>query len=395
MNVLVADKLSEKGISALRDSGCNLEVRPELTTDTLASALDGVEVLVVRSTRVQKEQIRAAKALSLIIRAGAGVNTIDLEEAGKHGIHVSNCPGKNKDAVAELTAGLIIASDRRIVDASLDMRKGEWGKKKYAGAGGLKGRTLGVIGFGSIARAVIKRFKAFEMKIAVWSRSFSQEKADESGLVYCKTLNDIALISDVVSVHIASVPETKHLINSDFFSRMKDAAIFVNTSRGEVVDTGALKKAIPRKGLRVGLDVYENEPSGSNREFCDTELSHLVTATPHIGASTEQSSTAIAMQVVEIIKEYMETGKPPYAVNIQRKSPAVTSLIVRHYNKVGVLAFVLDKLRKEEINIEEMENTIFKGCKAASCTMKLDNTPSKDFLPGILENRYIIQAVLK
>lgn len=395
MKILIADKLSDKTTGELEKLGAKVIVDSSLTMETIPDHIGDSEILVVRSTKVTDKAIQAAPALSLIIRAGAGVNTIDIKSANSRGIHVANCPGKNTDAVAELAIGHLINADRRIANATRDLREGTWCKKEYGNSRGLKGRTLGIVGIGAIGKAVIKRARGLEMEIAGWSRSLTEEKAKELGIIFCATPAQLASISDAVSVHLAATDETKHFIDGNFFSQMKDGAIFLNASRGEVVNTGDLKKAVKEKSLRAGLDVYENEPAAAATDFNDTDLAQMVFCTPHIGASTDQAAEAIAEEVVRIVKSYKETGKPVNGVNIQEKSFAKINLVVRHFNRVGVLAFVLDELRNEGINIEEMENMIFTGGEAASCTLKLDDTPSRELIQKISSQGDIIQVMLK
>lgn len=395
MHVLVADKLSETALQSLKAAGHEVVSNPGLSADELPRAVKGFDILVVRSTKVKKDTVESADSLSLIIRAGAGVNTIDLESASRIGIHVANCPGKNTDAVAELAMGLLIAADRRIADGTFDLRKGVWNKSLYSKAAGLKGRTLAVIGLGSIGSAVAQRAASFGMQVVAWSRSLTPESAKELSIGYCASPTEAARIADAVSVHLAAAAETGHFIGKDFFEAMKSEAIFVNTSRGEIVDTAALKAAIETKNLKVGLDVYEDEPASGDNTFRNTQLSAVVTGTHHIGASTHQASEAIAEEVVNIVRAYQETGIPLHAVNVRAKSSTDISLVVRHYNLAGVLAGVLDELRSEKINIEEMHNSIFEGGKAAVCTMKLDDMPSQSLLKRIREAGNVIQAVLK
>ena len=395
MKILIADKVSPKVVSALKALGADVTLNADLTDATLPSALQNAEILIVRSTKVKAAAIEAAPSLSLIIRAGAGVNTIDLAKASTRGICVANCPGKNNDAVAELAMGLILAADRRIADASVALRSGNWNKKEFGNARGLKGRTLGVAGLGNIGLALAKKAKGLEMEVAAWSRSLTPEKAKEAGIGFCASLLDLAAMSDVVSIHLAASADTNKLIGKEFFAKMKKGAIFVNTSRGEVVDTQAMKAAIAEKQLRVGLDVFENEPAGGEAPFADKELAALIASgTPHIGASTDQAEEAIADEVIRIVKAYAETGKPLNAVNYRKKSPKV-ALVVRHYNHVGVLAGILDLLRTEGINIEEMENTIFEGEAAASCTLSLDHKPAEAVLESIRKGENVIQVALK
>lgn len=395
MKVLIADRLSAETISSLERLGFAVTNRPELSADDLVTQAGYVNVIVVRSTKVTAAAIEAAPDLSLIVRAGAGVNTIDVAKASARGVYVANCPGKNADAVAELAIGLMIACDRRIAFATADLRDGQWKKKAYGEANGLKGRTLGVIGLGAIGEGVARRAHGLQMNVLAWSRSLTPDRAKAMGLQYAESPLQVAQHCDAISLHTAYVPQLKHMINAEFFSAMKDGAIFINTARGELVDTAALKQAIQDKQLRVGLDAFENEPTGGDGpSFEDKELAAMVTGTPHIGASTEQASEAIAEEVVRIIRVFRETGRPPGAVNLCQRSPATHALVVRHLNRVGVLAGVLTQLREEGVNVEEMENTIFDGAAAACCTLLLDQEPTSGTLNKIREHEAVLQLTL-
>jgi len=395
MNILIADKLSSKAVNELEKMGAQITLKSDLSADDLPEHVKDVEILIVRSTKVTAATISAAPMLSLIIRAGAGVNTIDLKTAGERAIHVANCPGKNTDAVAELAIGLLIAADRRIVDASCDLRAGRWRKKEYAKANGLKGRTLGVVGLGSIGKAVVARAKGLQMNVLAWSRSLTDEKAEELGICRADSPLVLAEKSDAVCIHLAANAETKHLINAEFLAKMKDGAILVNAARGEVVDSMAVMEAVNTKGIRYAADVFENEPTGGEADFAATDFASVITATPHIGASTEQAAEAIAAEVVRIVDAYRQSGKPLNAVNVCAKSKAVKSLVIRHYNRVGVLAGVLDCLKDAGINVEEMENTIFEGDQAASCALQLDTAPSDELIAVIGSAENIIQVMIK
>jgi D-3-phosphoglycerate dehydrogenase len=395
MRTLIADKVSVKMVADLKSLGYDVTLSPDLSAEALPDVIAGVEILIVRSKKVTAEAIEAGSSLSLIIRAGAGVNTIDVKKASEKGIYVANCPGKNTDAVAELAIGLLIAADRRIPDALIDLRAGKWRKKEYGKAGGLKGRTLGIVGLGNIGCAVAQRAKGLDMTVIGWSRSLTPEKAKALGIGFCASLTELAENADAISLHLALSKETRGLINSDFFARMKKGALLVNTARSEVVDGVALKDVLRSGKIRAALDVFENEPAGGEADFADKELAGLLSAaTPHIGASTDQAEEAIADETVRIAKTFMETGKPVNAVN-PRKLHTGIPLIIRHYNRVGVLAGVLGELRNEGINIEEMENTIFEGELAACCALVLDKTPSESLMKSIAAGENIIQALLK
>jgi D-3-phosphoglycerate dehydrogenase len=394
MNVLIVDKLSAEVVTALEKLGLQVEVRNDLDVTTLPGAVALTDILVVRSTKVAAATIRAAPRLSLIIRAGAGVDTIDLTAASERGIYVANCPGKNTAAVAELAIGLLVAADRRIVDATAAMRTGAWRKKEFGKARGLAGRTLGILGFGAIGKAVAARAAGLEMKVVAWSRSLTSEIAEAQGVGFAASPEKLAAASDAVSIHLALAPETNHIVGPQFLEALRPGAILINTSRGPLVDTAALRAAIAAKGLRVGLDVFEGEPAGAEAEWTDKELAFLVTATPHVGASTDQASEAVAAEVVRIIDLFVKTGHPAGIVNLCAQSPAKFRLVVRHLNRVGVLAFVLDGLREEGINVEEMENTIFAGAAAACCSMLLDQSPSGSLVDRMRNNCDILHVTL-
>ncbi len=395
MKVLIADKLSETVSSSLQALGLDVESRPELSAEDIPEALDGVGVLIVRSTRVSASAMERANNLALVIRAGAGVNTIDLPSASARGIYVTNCPGKNTAAVAELAIGLLIAADRQIVDATITLREGSWQKKRFGAARGLRGRTLGILGFGAIGRAVAARAAGLGMEVCAWSRSLSSEVENDLGIKVVDSPIEVARKSDAVSVHLALCKETRSLLDKNFFAALKPGSIFINTARGELVDTPALLEALTTKQLRVGLDVFEEEPSGGTADFPETDLARSIVCTPHIGASTGEASEAIATEVVHIVEVYLKTGHPPVAVNLCARSHATCHLVVRHYNRVGVLAGILDGLRSQEINVEEMDNVIFDGEHAACCTLLLSQEPSAKFMEVLEAEEAILHVALR
>jgi D-3-phosphoglycerate dehydrogenase len=385
MKVLVADKFEKSGLEGLKSLGCEVVYEPDVKDDTLTDVIQtsGAQVLVVRSTKVTKPMLEAGH-LSLVVRAGAGVNTIDVEAASARGIYVANCPGKNSIAVAELAFGLILALDRRIVANADDLKKGVWNKKEYSKAKGLFGRTLGLVGVGGIGVEMIPRARAFGMPVVAWSRSLTAEKAQSLGIERKDSPLEVAAAADVVSVHVALKPETKNLADERFFAAMKPGAFFINTSRADVVDEKALEKAVREKNLRVGLDVFVAEPSGSSGEV-KAEIFQLpgVIGTHHIGASTDQAQEAIAAETVCIVREYKQAGRAPNVVNLTKRSPACCLLVVRHYDRVGVLAAVFDRIKAADINVQETENIVFDGAKAAVARIHLGQEPSDEVLDTI------------
>jgi D-3-phosphoglycerate dehydrogenase / 2-oxoglutarate reductase len=397
MRVLIADKFEQSGRDRLDAAGCEFSYQPDVKDETLVEAIRAYQpdALVVRSTKVT-EQMLDAGALKLIVRAGAGYNTIDVAAASRRGVYVSNCPGKNSVAVAELAFALILALDRRIADNVIQLREGRWNKKEFSKARGLLGRTLGLVGTGQIGREVATRARAFGMRVIAWSRSLTEELAAELGVERRESLRDVAREADVVSVHVALKPETRGLINSDFFDAMREGAYFINTSRGDVVDQDALRRAMREKGIRAGLDVYASEPAGGAGEFTDDIAREPnLYGTHHIGASTDQAQEAIAAETVRIIETFKETGRVPNVVNLARRTPATHTLVVRHRDRPGVLASVLDAIRAASINVQEMENIIFEGAQAAVARINLEAAPPSDVLEQLkASNADIIELSL-
>lgn len=378
MHVLIADKFEQSGIDGLTAAGCQVLFQPDLKDDALRDAIaqTRAEVLVVRSTAVTAATLEAG-ALALVVRAGAGYNTIDVAAASRLGIYVSNCPGKNAVAVAELTLGLILALDRRIPDSVAELRAGKWNKKEYSKARGLLGSTLGLIGYGNIGREVATRALAFGLDVVVWSRRFADGLArPDLPITVLPSLEAVADASDIVSVHLALAKDTRGLLGEAFFARMKPGAMFINTARGEVVDYQALERAVQSRGLRAGLDVFPGEPSAGAADF-STPLAALpgVYGTHHVGGSTDQAQEAIAAETVRVITSYMTTGRVPNVVNLARVSPASHMMVVRHRDRPGVLAHVFDHLRRAGINVQETENIVFDGAEAAIARINLDGEP--------------------
>lgn len=397
MRILIADKFEESGRNGLADIGCDVRFMPDVKDDSLVEAItsEQPEVLIVRSTKVTEPMLDAGP-VKLIVRAGAGYNTIDVAAASRRGIYVSNCPGQNSTAVAELAFGLILALDRRIADNVAQLREGKWNKGEFSKAKGLKGRTLGLIGLGAIGSEMVPRARAFGMNVVAWSRSLTPETADELGIEYANSPEAVAALADIVSVHIALTGETRRMISSRFFEEMKTGAVFINTSRGEIVDQPALLAAMRSKGIRAGLDVFADEPAGATGEYADEIVREAgLYGTHHIGASTEQAQDAIAAETVRIVQVFKETGNVPNVVNLASSTPATHRLVVRHRDRPGVLAHVFQVLRAAGKNVQETENIVFDGAEAAVARINIDGPLSEDELDALeAGNINIIEATL-
>jgi D-3-phosphoglycerate dehydrogenase / 2-oxoglutarate reductase len=398
MKVLIADKFEKVGIDGLKELGCTVISEPEVKADALPDLIRKIDphILIVRSKKVNVDALRAGTALTLVIRAGAGIDTIDVAAASELGVFVSNCPGKNSIAVAELVMGLLLACDRRIPDQVADLRQGKWNKADYSKARGLHGRTLGIVGLGQIGREVAQRARAFGMRVVAWSRNLTHEEADRLGLVYALTPLEVARLADAVTINVAATAETKHLVNAEFLAAMKPGAYLINTARGSVVDEAALQRAIRERGIRAGLDVFQNEPAGGTGEFAGAlAQAPGVYGTHHVGASTDQAQVAIAHEVIRIVQSFRSTGEVPNVVNRLARSSATHVLTIRHRNRPGVLAHVFGVLAGAAINVEEVENIIYHGAQATLARIHLDGQHETAALARIRDgNPDIISAEL-
>ncbi len=384
MKILVADAFPKDRLSDLTALGLTVVDRPDVSVDQLPAAAEDASILVVRSKQVTAAVFERATALSLVIRAGAGVNTIDVGAASTRGVYVANCPGQNSIAVAELAIGLLIALDRRIPDNVALLRAGKWDKKGFSEAEGLFGRTLGLAGMGSIGKEVARRAQALGMRVVAWSRSLTDAGAKALGVERAPDLLALARTSDHLSLHLPLTKETRGVVTREVLEALRPGATLVNTARAELVDQAALLELARAGRLRVGTDVLPGEPEKGRADF-DSELGKLpgVYATHHIGASTAQAQDAIAAETVRIVASFVRTGVVPNCVNVARKTPARARLVVRHVDKVGVLANVLDLIREAGINVQEIRNTVFEQAQAASCAIDLDDLPTPELVERI------------
>ena len=397
MRLLFADRLPEQTIEDLESRGHTCVVEPGLSADDLPGRIAGFDGLVVRSTKVKRPVFEAADRLVLVVRAGAGTNTIDTDAAATHGVFVCNVPGRNSAAVAELTLGLLLAVDRRIADNVADLRNGRWDKGQYSKAGGLLGSTMGIIGLGSIGLCVAERAAAFGMQVLAVAKSGRAAARRGAGRgLRCAPGSTPSTSSSPARTWSASTSrrtsDTRNLVDADFLAKLRPGAILLNTSRGDVVDEQALLEALDGGRLRAGLDVFADEPGSSKGAWESPLASHpAVVATHHIGASTEQAQRAIAAGVAEIIGAF-ESGEVRHCVNLDDRRLGSFTLTVRHLDRVGVLAQVLDRLSSSRLNVEHMQNRVFRGGEAAVATMDVGGRASEELLQAIREIPHVLSV---
>lgn len=375
MKAVICDLFSQAALEELRSHGIECLYDHTLKGPHLLEALaaERPQILVVRSTKVTADLIQAAPSLELIVRAGAGTDNIDTAEASKRGIYVTNCPGKNSIAVAELVMGLICAVDRRIPENVMLLRQGKWNKGLFSASTGLKGRKLGIIGIGNIGREVAARARSFGMTIFGFDPMLNAEQTEAMGITYLPSPEALAHEVDIMTFHVPSTPKTKGMINAQFLGQCKDDCVVINTSRGDLVNEDELLSVLDaRPGLWYACDVYKGEPADKEGDFVHRVAQHpRVYGTHHIGASTKQAEQAIGEEAVRVILKYSRTRKVDLGncVNLVQLSPANYSMTIRTQNSPGILAFALSKMTEAGYNVQEVENVVFKDAVACSASI--------------------------
>ena len=386
MRILFADGLSEAAVERLRAGGDTCTVKPSITAEDMPAHVGGFDVLVVRSTRVTAAALEAGTDLGLVVRAGAGTNTIDCARAAELGVFVCNVPGRNAIAVAELALGLMFAVDRHIAAAAADARAGRWDKKAYSTARGLHGATLGIVGMGAIGMEMAQRAAACGLRVVTDDKPRPHDALARMSDIGVQRLPDRAAVlaaSDIVSLHVPGGDATDGLVDARFLAAMKPDAMLINTSRGSVVDEAALIAALDSTDMRAGIDVFADEPqAGAGSHDSKLAMHPKVVATHHIGASTRQAQEAVAEGTVQVIEQY-RTGAVIDCVNLEQAPNRTATLSVRHYDRVGVLAAVLQELRRAQLNVATMQNRIFAGSVAAAATIDVSGTISDELLDSL------------
>jgi D-3-phosphoglycerate dehydrogenase len=296
--------MEREGIEALARAGFYVDYKPQITKEELLETVAEYDALIVRSrTKVTRDVIEASKKLKVIGRAGVGLDNIDIQAAKEKGITVVNTPEVLTNAVAELTIGLMLTVARGIAEGHRYLKKGEWIKSKLLGTE-LRGKTLGIIGFGRIGKRLARLAHAFDMRILVYDVVKPEEKALEEVEAKLVDVDDLLSNSDFISLHIPATPENRHFIDIEKLKKMKSSAFLINTARGSIIKEEDLVKAL-KNGLIKGaaLDVYEKEPP-TNTELLSLEN---VVLTPHIGSQTKEAQVnaalTIADKVISLLKE--------------------------------------------------------------------------------------------
>ena len=350
--ILIADPLSEEGIYPLRQAdGLDITVATELSKEDLLERIKDFDALLVRSqTQVTREVIEAASKLKIIGRAGVGVDNIDLDAATEHGIIVVNAPDGNTNSAAEHTIAMLTALARKIPQAFNSLKNGQWDRKSFIGVE-LKNKTLGVIGLGRIGAEVAARAKGQRMNVIAYDPFLTEEKAHKMGIGF-GSVEEVLKAADFITIHTPLLKETRHLLDDEAFSKMKDGVQIINCARGGIIDEDALYKAIVSgKVAGAALDVFETEP------FVDHPLLTLpeVIATPHLGASTVEAQESVAIDVSMDVVAYFNGGSVRNPVNLPSVPKEVLAKIAPFFDLAEKLGVFLSRMTDEvieEVNIK-------------------------------------------
>ena len=257
----------------------------------------------------------------------------------------------------------------------------------------MRGQTLGLVGLGSVGREMVTRARAFEMPVVAWSRSLTDEAARELGVERARSPLGVARRADVVSLHVASTPDTRSLVDATFLAEMRDGATLINTSRSDIVDELAIAEAVSTRGLRYATDVPAGEPQAKEGAFSHP-LADRAYITHHIGASTDQAAEAIGEEAARVVLAYADRGRVENGVNLAEQTPATHLLTVRHLDRVGVLAGVLDAVRHAGWNVHEMDNVVFQGAEAACARIRFDGASDAEVADRIRAQEHVLNATV-
>ncbi len=316
MKIVVCDPISPKGIALLQQ-------RPEFEVVVLSKRLpepellpvvaDAVALLVRSETKVTRKVIEAAPKLRVVGRAGVGVDNVDVEAATQHGIVVMNTPGGNTVTTAELSFAMLLSLARKVPQAHTSMAAGKWDRKLFQGME-LQGKTLGILGMGRIGSEVAKRALAFGMRVVAYDPYLTEDRAKAVGAEFAAEVDDVYRVADFITVHMPVTPETKHMLNTAAFTKMKPGVRIVNCARGEIIVENDLIAALESgKVAAAALDVYSTEPLPADHPF--RKQPNLI-LTPHLGASTQEAQEKCGIEVAEVITGYLLTGEVRNAINL-------------------------------------------------------------------------------
>ncbi|MBF0449088.1 MAG: phosphoglycerate dehydrogenase [Magnetococcales bacterium] len=377
--VLISDKMSPRAEELFRQRGIDVDYRPGLSVSELKEIMPEYDGIAIRSaTKLTEGLINAATKLKVIGRAGIGVDNVDIPTASKQGVIVMNAPFGNTATTAEHTVALMLAAARHIPAATASTRAGKWEKSRFMGRE-LFNKTLGIIGTGNIGGLVVERFQGLKMKVLAYDPFISKQKAEDMGIELAESLDAFWPRLDFLTVHTPLTPKTKHIVNADAFSKMKDGVIVVNCARGGIFDEQALYDALKSgKVFAAGLDVFEKEPALENKLF---ELDNVV-FTPHLGASTAEAQVNVAVQIAEQISDFLLKGTVQNALNIPAVSESELPTLRPFLNLADKLGTTLGQLT--EAGVKRVE-VLYEGEVAKLNRKPITNSILNSLLTPMLE----------
>jgi len=350
--VLVSDPISDDGLAVFNNAeGVEVEVNTGLPEEEICKIIPEYDALIVRSqTKVTGKIIEAAKKLKIIGRAGVGLDNVDQKAATQRGIIVMNVPGGNTISTAELSIAMLLALSRNIPQANASLRGGAWDRKTYKGVE-VRGKTLAILGMGRIGSEVARRARAFEMRVVVFDPYLSEEKAKQMG-VEIKSFEEVLKEADYLTIHTPLNDETRNLISKDQLAMMKKGARIINCARGGIVDESALKEALDSGHIAgAAFDVYPKEPP-ENRDIIDHPKA---VCTPHLGASTAEAQSVVAVDVAHQVVDALQGRGIRNAVNIAYVDPDLTEQLTPYIElgeKLGLLGAQLAEGPVEKLHID-------------------------------------------
>jgi len=383
MKLLVTCAFPPAALDELRALGTEVLYEPDLTAERLVSRIRDAAILIVGRTGVSADAVAAARSLQMIVRCGTDVSNIAAEEASAEGVFVTHCPDKEAVAVAELMFGLMLALDRRLLDHAAALRAGA-PVPDAALARGLAGQTLGVLGFDAVGHELARRARAFDMKLLAWSASAVGSAPPAGEIEFCSWPRELARRSQIVTAYAPPMRGEGLVVDAALLENLSAGSQLVYVGHGGGIDQTALLDAIHKKSLRVGLDLSAAEGA---REALRVQPALLerpgVIVTRQLADRTQQARDATAAEAVRIVRQFLVAGEVLNCVNLLERSPATWQLVLRLRDAVGVLASIMDAIRAEGINAEEIVTRVFVGARAAWCTIALDERPSTETLDVI------------
>lgn len=397
MKILVACRLPDAALDELKSLGAEVIYQPELAGPGLAEQLRDVAILVVGRQRVAREIILAAPQLQMIVRDGTGTLNIAVDEASTQGIFVTHCLFREAAAIAEMTLGLLVALDRQLLDQGLQPSDDVTARRADdINAMGLVGRTLGILNYGPVGREVAARARAFGMNVLACAGPHCDPLTHEWGIEFVHSPRDLARRSDAISVYVPLDDAKERFINSELIGSLKARALLVHIGHPNAVDEPALYDAVKAGRVRAALDFYSSEAAGEMLRHRSKLLGlHGAVVTHRLADATERAREVIAGEVIRIVRQFLVTGEALNCVNLVERSHATWQLLLRLRDAVGVMASVMDEIRADGINAQEIGCRLFQGGRAAWVSISLNERPSDDMLAALRGLQGVIHVDLR